>query len=163
MALSKPVAENVRRSRHPFCRSLVEALQCCTPLLGSCLVAGFCLSVVALKASAGFIPAPSYAAGSGPQSVAVGDFNCDDIPDLAVATANDGTVSVLLGNEDGSFQAAHNYAVDLGPQSLAVGDFNGDGHPDLVVANALSGTVSILVGNGDGIFQAAQGDAVGGE
>ena len=45
-----------------------------------------------------FGPAVSYAVGSGPGSVAVGDFNGDGKPDLAVANAGDDTVSVLLND-----------------------------------------------------------------
>ena len=41
--------------------------------------------------------------GYGPASVAVGDFNGDHIPDLAVANGDDGTVSILLSNGDGTF------------------------------------------------------------
>jgi hypothetical protein len=100
----------------------------------------------------------SFAAGKVPASVAVGDFNGDGLPDLAVANEgsvpnyNDSSVSVLLGNGDGSFQAAVNYAAGKDPKAVAVGDFNGDGTPDLAVANFLSNTVSVLLGNGDGSF-----------
>src|SRR5207249_2433361 len=64
--------------------------------------------------------------------------------DLAVANGS-GTVSVLLGNGDGSFQAAVNYDA-RNPYSVAVGDFNGDGRADLAVANLNSSNVSILLG-----------------
>src|SRR5262249_29497411 len=109
-----------------------------------------------------FQAAHSYATGAGADFVAVGDFNGDGIPDLAVANlgsdpALQGTVSVLLGNGDGTFQAAHSYAASFGPRSMAVGDFNGDGHLDLALAGydyrGNSG-LSIFLGNGDGTFQA---------
>jgi hypothetical protein len=101
--------------------------------------------------------------------VGVGDFNGDGIADLAVAnggtnsSTDPGSVSILLGNGDGTFRAAVNYAAGEAPWSVAVGDFNGDGHADLVVADfgrghgsLASGTLSVLLGNGDGTFQAAQ-------
>jgi len=109
----------------------------------------------------------SYSAGRIPYSVAVGDFNGDGKPDMAVASLGDGpaftngSVSVLLGNGDGTFRTAVSYRTDPGPVSVAVGDFNGDGNLDLVVANYGSGpgftngSVSILLGNADGTFEAA--------
>jgi hypothetical protein len=113
----------------------------------------------------------TYWIGGRPQSVAVGDFNGDGRADLAVNNTGsspdyNGTVSVLLGNGDGTFQTQKNYAVDDGPQSVAVGDFNGDGKTDLAVANYGSypdynGTVSVLLGNGDGTFQTQKNYAVG--
>jgi hypothetical protein len=82
-----------------------------------------------------FLPAVNYGAGSGPISMAIGDFNGDGKPDLAVANRDSNDVSVLLGNGDGTFQAAVNYGAGSGPISMAMGDFNGDGKPDLAVAN----------------------------
>src|SRR5437016_1076340 len=81
-------------------------------------------------------PAPSFAAGrtfdtgTTPVSVAVGDFNGDGKPDLAVANYHSDNVAVLLGKGDGTFQPAANYNAGANPQSVAVGDFNGDGKLD---------------------------------
>jgi hypothetical protein len=97
----------------------------------------------------------NYPVGSSPQSIATGDFNLDGILDLAVANAGSNTVSVLLGNSDGSFQRAVDFPTGVRPVSVAVGDFNGDGVPDLAVANYDESTVSILLGRGDGTFQPA--------
>ncbi|HSY90827.1 MAG TPA: FG-GAP-like repeat-containing protein [Candidatus Binatus sp.] len=86
-----------------------------------------------------------------PDSIAVGDFNSDGIPDLAVTSVDQNIVTVLLGNGDGSFSAnVPNLNTGGTPQSVAVGDFNGDGIPDLAVVNANS--VLIFLGNGDGTF-----------
>ena len=98
-----------------------------------------------------------YATGMAPNSVAVGDFNGDSKLDLAVANRGSNTVSVLLGNGDGTFQTRMDYAAGGDPISVAVGDFNGDGKLDLAVANgsdSTGNTVSLLLGNGDGTFQA---------
>ena len=101
----------------------------------------------------------------GPYSVAMGDFNGDGKPDLAVTSRDDNAVSVLLGNGDGTFQAPIEYATDSFPVHVATADFNGDGKLDLAVANsALSDeppSVSILLGNGDGTFQAAVNQGAG--
>ena len=63
------------------------------------------------------------------------------------------SVSVLLGNGNGTFQTAMNYTTGLSPSFVAVADVNGDGKPDLVVANENGASVSVLLGNGNGTFQ----------
>ena len=94
--------------------------------------------------------------------MAVGDFNGDGKPDLAVANYSSANVSVLLGQRQRRLPAAVNYAAGLNPHSVAVGDFNGDGKPDLAVANRwLRGNVSVLLGNGSGAFLAAVNYAAG--
>ena len=52
----------------------------------------------------------TFAAGSGPFSVAVGDVNGDGRPDLLVANHSSNNVSVLLGNGNGTFQAQATFA-----------------------------------------------------
>ena len=97
-----------------------------------------------------FSPAANYAVGAGPQAVVSGYFNNDTVLDLAVANASSDTMSVLLGNGDGTFQAAHEFGTGAGPHSVAVGDIDGDGKLDLATANAYD--VSVLLGNGEGGF-----------
>jgi hypothetical protein len=111
----------------------------------------------------GRFQAPRYlAAGSFVTALALGDFNGDGIPDLAVANESGGSVSVLLGNGDDTFQAPVSYTVGNAPVSVAAGDFNGDGLPDLAVANMNGVSVSVLFGNGDGTFQPARNITIGG-
>src|SRR5262249_52556135 len=89
-----------------------------------------------------------------PHSVAIGDFNGDSKPDLAVANAASvPTVSVLLGKGDGTFGTV-TYSTQTGfdPYSVVIADFNGDTKPDLAVANYGTNTASVLLGNGDGSF-----------
>jgi hypothetical protein len=108
-------------------------------------------SAPAALASGGFAPETSFLVGNGPASVAVGDFNGDADPDLAVAIYTD-SVSVLLGKPGGGFGPPTKFAVGETPISVAVGDFNGDADPDLAVANIVSDTVSVLLGQPGGSF-----------
>lgn len=115
------------------------------------------VSVVLGNVDGTFQAAVNYAVGARPSSVAVGDFNHDGKPDLAVA--NDGfcraasTVSILLGDGDGTFLPIMNHTVGSAPLSVVIGDFNRDGKPDLAVANTGSNNISVLLGRGDGTFQ----------
>ena len=108
-------------------------------------------------------------------SIVAGDFNHDGKLDLAFTSYNEGaggngnlngigtnnTVSVLLGNGDGTFQARADYGAGPGPTSIVATDVNGDGHLDLVVADSLGKgmgqeqAVSVLLGSGDGTFSEA--------
>jgi hypothetical protein len=111
-------------------------------------------------------PLTPITVGSNPDAVAVVDLNGDGIPDLVVANGGNlqtpgDTVSVLLGNGDGTFQPQHTFAVGSYPRAVAVADLNGDGKPDLIIANEFDNTVSVLLGNGDGTFQTQHTFAVG--
>jgi hypothetical protein len=88
---------------------------------------------------------------------AVGDFNGDGVPDLAVANQGSSDITIFLGLGDGTFPTSQDYAVGNNPISIAVGDFNGDGFLDLAVANSGDNTVTILLGSGSGTFSQAPG------
>ncbi|MGA8741409.1 MAG: VCBS repeat-containing protein [Terracidiphilus sp.] len=121
------------------------------------------VSVLLGNGNGTFQPAVNYSsAGRYASSVAVADVNRDGKPDLIVSNwcvssgdCANGTVGVLLGNGNGTFQPAVIYG--SGGQyarPAVVADLNGDGKPDLVVAN--DGSMSVLLGNGDGTFQTAK-------
>jgi hypothetical protein len=108
-------------------------------------------------------------------SVAIGDVNGDEHPDLVVANGcqdtdcNNGSVSVLLGNGDGTFQPAVSYSwAGYYAYSVAIADLNGDGKPDLVVGsgcnfyNCGNAAVGVSLGNGDGTFKAPVTYSLGG-
>ncbi len=134
-----------------------------------------------------FAPAVVYGSGGAfTYGIAAADLNGDGWLDLVVVNCADslnqygdclniGSVAVLLGNGDGTFQPAVTYSTGAyNAQALAVGDVNGDGIPDLIVANACvapghsgcvgeTGAVSILLGNGDGTFGPAAVYSSGGD
>ena len=97
--------------------------------------------------------------GVGPVSAALADLNGDKKLDLIAVNKGDKTVTVLLGNGDGTFQSALMYSLQDSPEALAVGDFNGDGKIDLAVAGdcgstacARPGELTMMLGAGDGSF-----------
>ncbi len=118
-----------------------------------------------------FRPAQAYPTGDfGTTAVAIADVNGDRIADVLAANqcsttdcSSGGSVSVLLGNGDGTLQASQNYSSGAFTSlSVVVGDFNNDGKPDLAVASqcqdtsCVNGTVSVLLGNGNGNFKSAK-------
>jgi len=119
-----------------------------------------------------FLPAVTYATGSGSlntgtNTVVVADVNGDGKRDIIISNESAGfggrgSVSVLLGNGDGTFKDA--VAYDSGGSaatSVAVADVNGDHKPDIVVAHCglvggpdcdSGAFVGVLLGRGDGTF-----------
>jgi hypothetical protein len=81
-----------------------------------------------------------------------GDFNNDGIPDAATANVLDGTVSILLGHGDGTFEPQQVVTVGAAPHGLVVLDADGDGDPDIATANTDGNSVSLLLNNGSGVF-----------
>ena len=99
-------------------------------------------------------PAPSYAVGTNPLSLTVADLNGDGKPDIAVANANDATLSILFGNGDGTFKSQTTVPTGAGPSFVTVADMNNDGKPDLLVINSIDDDFGVLRGRGDGTFMA---------
>jgi hypothetical protein len=134
------------------------------------------VSILLAKSDGTYAPKVDYAVGTLPVALSAADFNGDGKVDLAVVNSDcgsrlpafictspsAGSVSILLGNGDGTFNAHVDYATGLDPWAIVAADFNGDGKIDLAVANQYDGTVSILPGNGDGTFQAQTIYEVGG-
>ncbi|MEG4634862.1 DUF4347 domain-containing protein, partial [Microcoleus sp. AR_TQ3_B6] len=92
----------------------------------------------------------TFATGSGPRFLSIGDFNSDGKPDLAVANDFSNTASILL-NTTTTNAATATFAPQLTlttgryPRSISIGDFNSDGKPDLAVGNPGDDNASILL------------------
>jgi hypothetical protein len=114
-------------------------------------------------------PITSYAVGNDPVSIVEADFYdlTSGAIDLAVANQADGTISILEGNGDGTFNPQTVIALPAGfmPTSLATANFTSSGHTDLVVAGNVAGSsagsVLVLLGNGNGTFTAQSPITVG--
>ena len=111
--------------------------------------------------SLGWLAAPAPATGVNAQGVATADFDGDGIPDLAITNRNDSTVTIYLGNGDGTFRQKAVIPHIYYGQTIAVADFNSDGITDLVVGNTTWGAVTILLGNGNGTFHEASAYSTG--
>ena len=95
-----------------------------------------------------FSPQVTFATGSSPYGVAIGDIDGDGKTDISIINAGDGNVSVFRNTatsgsvSSGTLAAPVNFATGNVPFALAIGDVNGDGKPDLAIANDTA--VSIL-------------------
>lgn len=103
-----------------------------------------------------FANAVNYPVDFNPESCAAADYNGDGKIDLAVGNflggpTSLGTMSILIGNGDGTFQAAVTTAV-LNPFHILAADLNADGKQDLVTTG-FPDKVSVQIGNGNGTFQ----------
>ncbi len=103
----------------------------------------------------GLSPPTDYSVGNDPVSIINADLDGDGFLDLAVANLTDNTVSVLLGNNDGTFGTRTNYSVGTSPRSVVLGDANNDGRLDILTANSGSNTISILLATSSGGFNSA--------
>jgi hypothetical protein len=98
-------------------------------------------------------PTISTGTGSGPVSVVATTLTTSGFTDLIAANHANNTLSVFLGNGDGTFKTPTTITAGHGPSSIAAADFNADGKIDLAVTNEADNTVSIFMGRGDGTFQ----------
>lgn len=111
------------------------------------------------------VPSSPFGLSHAVFSIAVGDFNGDGKLDLALSgsdlSTGAGSLTILLGNGDGTFTQASNSPMAVAASySLVVADFNGDGKLDLAVANYGTNTVTVLLGKGDGTFTQATGSPI---
>jgi hypothetical protein len=88
----------------------------------------------------------AYPTSSYSRAVAIADLDGDGKLDLAVANEDSSTVSVLLGNGDGTFRPRFDYpTAGRGASSIAIADLLGTGHPVIATANYLGSTATALL------------------
>jgi FG-GAP-like repeat len=100
-----------------------------------------------------------YTADTNPIAIVVASIRNNGILDIIVSNFTSSTVSVFLGNGDGTFQAKADYATGTHPFVLATGSLRGNGIVDLVTPNLASSSYSVLLGTGSGTFGAATSTA----
>lgn len=106
-----------------------------------------------------FKDAVTYATATTGRGITSGDLNGDGILDLVDSESS--TLTVFLGNRDGTFNTGRTLTAGTTNYSPQLADFNGDQVLDIVSADSSSGAVSIFIGNGDGTFSAQTTKAVG--
>jgi hypothetical protein len=84
----------------------------------------------------------------------LGDINGDGIPDLITSLYQTNSISVQLGNGDGTFKAATNVLIkaNFGPAEAHLASLRGNGTLDLIVASFNLNEIAVLLGNGNGTF-----------
>ena len=95
----------------------------------------------------------SYKVGKNPTTVTPVDVNQDGFTDLVTTNIGSNTLSILLGNGDGTFRDQIQLNVCQEPRSLALGMFNRDLYPDVVLACSGGDEVAVLFGRADGRFE----------
>lgn len=97
----------------------------------------------------GFQNDATYPTGLGANEVITADFNHDGNLDLAVANAETNTVSILLGNGDGTFRKINDVLLAGNPKAIAAADFNRDGFADLAAMDCIpNGVCHLSIWNG---------------
>ncbi|WP_263349831.1 beta strand repeat-containing protein [Acidicapsa acidisoli] len=105
----------------------------------------------------------STGANSLPDWTELGDVNGDGKLDLITSVFQTDSISVQLGNGDGTFGAATNYLISsgFGPSESHLFSLRGNGVLDIVVASYNLNQIAVLLGNGNGTFQSPQFYTVG--
>ena len=102
-----------------------------------------------------------YKLSSNPSDLAVGDFNSDNIPDIAISVFGGNFIELWYGDGRESFQGPFRIATGKGTNSLTALDCNADGRTDLAVANYHEDYLSVLIRKPSGGFYPPKNYSVG--
>ena len=97
------------------------------------------------------LPDSTYLVGTFPKGIYAGDFDNNDIIDLATANYDDSTVTLLFGNGDGTFGNIDSLSIPNKGEDISIADFNNDLNDDIAVITRGS-QLFIYNGNGNGTF-----------
>lgn len=95
---------------------------------------------------------PVFAVGQESSPNEPADFNRDGKTDICIGNGVEDTVSILLGNGDGTYAPQQEVQVGQTPRGIAVLDVDGDGDQDIVNTNTGTSNMSRLLNNGAGVF-----------
>lgn len=108
-----------------------------------------------------FLTGNQTSSGFFPYDAKSGDFNNDGFIDIVSANLASNSLSIMLGNGDGTFRSQVTYQTGTEPYGVTISDFNNDGNLDLANTDYISGSISVFLGNGNGTFQARTSYATG--
>jgi FG-GAP-like repeat/FG-GAP repeat len=100
----------------------------------------------------GFAAAKSFASVFETDYMRIGDFNGDDVPDVAVSSWYIDGVAILFGDGAGGLGPPAVFVTEQLPSSLALGDLNGDGKLDFATTSNKSTRVTVRLGDVSGGF-----------
>ncbi|WP_428938143.1 PKD domain-containing protein [Fontivita pretiosa] len=108
-----------------------------------------------------YAAAVNYTVAGRPDFIATADFNADGRKDLVTSSYANSSLSILLGNTNGTFAAATTITLASPADFVAAGDVNADGKADLITVSYENNNVGVMLGNGNGTFGVAAFFAAG--
>src|SRR6267154_194228 len=114
----------------------------------------------------GLAAGPTFIVGNRARSVAIGDFNGDGLPDIAVAGYGSSQVNLFLSCTSGTTNCTNGFLPGVhfsvgAPIAIVAADVNGDGKLDLLVSTNGTNRLSLFLGHGDGTFSLSRCNGAG--